>query len=284
MTDNNINYTPNGVSFVNKKTFFKKIRLQIEAQSQYWDLVWSFFVREFSVRYKQSVLGIVWAFLLPLLTIGMFIILNSSGVLNISGVNVPYIVYALIGLMTWNLFSVSFTTATTSLVNAGGMIAKINFPRSSLVLSTSAIGIVEFLIRLPLLIAVLVYYDVTVDFESVFLWFLSLIPVYLFAVGMGFFLSIVAGVVRDVIVILPIFINVLMMLTPIMYPIDEHSLLGLMNYWNPFNYLINTSRNLLLYNQPLSSEYWITAVLIAIIFITSLRFFRITQPKIAERI
>ena len=279
-----IKYTSKGPVSRSQPKYFRTTLLMVRELIESRELVWSFFVREFSAKYKQSVLGIAWAFILPILTVGMFIILNTSGVLNIPGLEVPYVAYALVGLMAWHLFSAVLTNATSSMVSAGGMIAKINFQKSSLVIASSAIGVVEFLIRLPLIIAVFVYYRIPVDFSNMVLGGLAIVPLCFLAVGIGFVFSLLAGVFRDIVIVLPVVLNALMLLTPIMYPVSKDSLLGKINLWNPVNYLVNTGRDILFHGQSVHLGYWISVIVVLIIFTGSWRFFQLAQPRIAERI
>ena len=88
-------------------------------------------------------------------------------------------------------------------------------------------------IRIPLLIGLIIYFDINLNIISFFKVFFMIIPIYLLALSLGFVLSIFAGIFRDIVISLPIAVNAIMMLSPIMYPIDNLSILGKVNTWNP---------------------------------------------------
>lgn len=115
--------------------------------SQSKELIARLSMRDFSARYKQSVLGILWTFIMPLFTVGTFVYLNYSGVFNLGETSIPYPAYALLGVTLWQLFATGVTACTGSLAGAGNLIGKINFAKESLILSSLSQTIFDFLIR-----------------------------------------------------------------------------------------------------------------------------------------
>lgn len=249
------------------------------------ELIWRLFLRDFSAKYRQSALGVLWALVMPLITVGMFIGINRAGVLKIEGVNMPYALYAVIGLSIWNIFSVGLTACTNAIVGAGSMVVKINFPKIALILAASLQGLVEFVIRALLIMLGFIWYGVHPHPEGLFLGILALIPIYLLMTGIGFVLSLVAGVLRDVINMLNMLLMGIMLLTPVVYPITGTSLLARLNLWNPFNYLINVPRDLIVNGQSglLSGFFW-SSVFAVVMFYLGWRLFYLAQTKIAERV
>ena len=102
-----------------------------EIKDNHW-LTGQLFRRDFLATYKQSFLGIFWVFLIPLVTMGTFLLLNQSGILAVGDMAVPYPVFAVIGVVLWQLFSSGLMAGTNSLVKAGSMLTKINFSKKSL--------------------------------------------------------------------------------------------------------------------------------------------------------
>lgn len=285
MDNQKIIYTPEGQRVESDSGLFLISRQMLrELASARW-LVWMLFRRDFSARYRQSALGIIWAILTPLITVGLFVGMSNSGILMIQNVNIPYPLYAIIGLTIWNLFTVGLTACAGSLVNAGAMVVKINFPKVALVLAASWQGIVEFLIRLLLIAAAFIYYGVAPSSKGLILALFCIIPLYLFMAGIGFFMSLATGVMRDIPNMLNIGLTVLMLLTPILYPITGNSWLSRANVWNPFNYLVNVPRDFILKGQTemINGFVW-ASILSAIIFYTGWKLFYLAQAKIAERI
>jgi lipopolysaccharide transport system permease protein len=278
-------YTPKGPTFNNKKGPFLVTRLMGRELFASRELIWKLFVRDFSSRYRQSVLGVLWAIIMPIITVGMFVGMHRSGILTIGDVGMPYPLYALIGLTIWNLFTVGLTTCTNSVVGAGSMISKINFPKATLIFAASGQSLVEFLIRAVLIMITFIYFEVTPHWEGLLIGFLCLIPIYLTTVGIGFVLSLVTAVIRDILNVLNLGLTGFMLLTPILYPIAGDNLLARLNVWNPFNYLVNVPRDFFVRgNTEMMYEFlWITGLSLFIFYI-GWKLFYLAQTKIAERI
>lgn len=285
MDNQKVIYTPEGKIIESDSGMFLISRQMVrELVSARW-LVWMLFCRDFSARYRQSALGVIWAILTPLITVGLFVGMSHSGILMIQNVNIPYPLYAIIGLTIWNLFTVGVIACAGSLVNAGSMVVKINFPKVALVLAASWQGIVEFLIRLLLIAAAFMYYGVAPSSKGLILGLLCVIPLYLLMTGIGFFMSLATGVMRDIPNILNIVLSAFMLLTPILYPITGNSWLARANVWNPLNYLVNVPRDFILKGQTdmINGFAW-ASILSAIVFYIGWKLFYLAQTKIAERI
>src|SRR5262249_8984844 len=160
------------------------------------ELTWRLYLRDFSARYRQSLLGYIWALIPALVTTATFTWLNRANVLPIKGTHLPYPVFVLLGMTTWQLFANGLTGATQSLVNAGTLITKINFPRETLVLAAFGQSIFEFVVRAVLIAAAFLLYRVTPAW-TVILIPLALIPLCLFTLALGFVFSLLNGVLRD---------------------------------------------------------------------------------------
>jgi len=248
-------------------------------------LVWRLFIRDFTAKYRQSLLGVLWALLTPLITVGMFVGMNRSGLLTIQDTGIPYPIYAIIGLTIWNLFTVGLVACSSSLVNAGAMVIKINFPKAALVLAASGQGIVELLIRLFLIMFAFLYYGRLPSFPGLFIGFICLIPVYLIMTGLGFILSLATGVLRDIPNILNLALTAFMLLTPILYPINGNNLLADANVWNPFNYLINVPRDFIVKGHTsFLVEFLCASIFSVVVFYLGWKLFYLAQTKIAERL
>ncbi len=283
--DIKITYTPKGPVSEDYSAPFHTTRMMWRELLSAKELIWRLFLRDFSAKYRQSALGVAWAVTTPLVTVAMFVGMNNSGILSIQDVGIPYPLYAIIGLTIWNIFTVGLTACTSSLINAGSMVVKINFPKISLVIAASGQGIVELLIRMTLVSLVLIYYGASPSLSGIITGLVCLIPVYLIMVGIGFVLSLATGVLRDIPNILNIALTAFMLLTPIMYPIPEGSLLARANVWNPFNYLVNVPRDFIIkgHTEMISGFAWAT-VLSVIVSYTGWKLFYLAQTKIAERI
>lgn len=283
--DINIIYTPKGPVVKDMRGYFVTTRLMWRELISSRELIWRLFLRDFTARHRQTVLGLVWSILMPLITVGMFIGMNRSGILTIPHIDIPYPLYAIIGISIWNLFSTGLTACSNALISAGNMVVKINFPKVALVLSASGYGIVEFIIRLVLITMAFIYFGVVPSWYGISIGFVCIIPLYLIMTGIGFIMSLIAGVLRDIANILNMAVMGIMLLTPILYPITGNSLLARINIWNPFNYLINVPRDFIVHGHTefLHEFIWTTLFSIAI-FYTGWKLFYMAQTKITERI
>jgi lipopolysaccharide transport system permease protein len=285
MNSDKIKYTSKGPDIEGTSGPFLTSRLMWRELASARELIWRLFLRDFSAKYRQSALGVVWAILMPLVMVGMFVGMNRSGILTIQDVGVPYALYAIIGLTIWSVFTVGLTACTNALITAGPMVIKINFPKIALVLAASGQGVVELLIRTVLIALAFLYFSVAPSWSGLFIGLICLIPIYLLMTGIGFVLSLAAGVLRDIVNMLNIVLMGIMLLTPIFYPITGDSLLARANVWNPFNYLVNVPRDFIVrgHTEFLTEFFWVTAFSV-IVFYTGWRLFYLAQTKIAERI
>lgn len=247
-------------------------------------LIWRMFLRDFRAKYRQSFLGIFWAVLNPLVTVGVFVFLNKSGVFNIAQMDIPYPAFALVGLTVWALFATGLTACSNSIISAGTMITKINFPKSSLVIAAMGQALVDFCVRLLLTVIVFIIFKVSPAWTVIFLPFAA-IPLFLLTLGLGFFLALLNGVFRDTANITILLTTFLLFLVPVLYPAPDSGIFAAVNRWNPLSHLITTCRELVFIGEISDPAGFIYSCLFSIvIFLFFWRFFHIVEPKIAERV
>ena len=260
------------------------LREMIDEQVASRELTWRLFVRDLSAKYKQSVLGFLWAFLSPIATVAVFVLLNQSGVLDIGQTSIPYPAYALLGITIWQLFATGLTLGAGSIVAGGSIVVKINFPKECLVIAAVGQSLFEFLIQLVLLVAVFVWYQLVLPWQMIFLPFV-LLPLLALTLGLGLLLSLLDVVIRDVEKSLGILTTLLLLLTPVMYPVPSQGLLAQISHWNPLVPLIVGPRDLVITGQfPLSVSY-ISASLCSFAFLmVAWWLFHLAEKRIAERV
>ena len=247
-------------------------------------LIYQLFKRDFSAMYKQSLVGIFWAFILPVISVGTFIILRRSGVFETGDINVPYPIYAILGMAFWNLFSTGLIAGANSLVKAGEMVIKINFSKKSLVIASIAQSFVAFLIQFILAIILFIVYQI-IPAKSIIFIPLAIIPLVLLTFGLGFLFALLNSLIRDIGNILPILMTFLMFLTPILYSKPSHGLLSRFSDFNPLYYLVALPRDIMLTGSLTNLKgFIISGILSAAIFIICLLAFHLTETRITERI
>jgi len=172
--------------------------------------------RDLKVRYKQTLLGASWAILQPFLTMVVFSIFFGN-LANVPSDGVPYPIFSYTALIPWTLFSKALQDASRSLVASSHMITKVYFPRMILPLASVLAGVVDFLIAFVVLIGMMVVYGI-VPTSNIWALPLFLLLALITAVGVGFWLSALNVLYRDINYVLPFLTQFWMFLTPIAYP------------------------------------------------------------------
>jgi len=184
----------------------------------YRELMFFFAWRDISVRYKQTVLGVLWALIQPACTMVIFaVFFGKFGKMPSDGVPYPVFVYA--GLLPWTLFSSGLSRAADSVVGNGGLIKKVYFPRLIIPLAASMGALVDFFVSAFLLAGLMVWFRVGVD-ATVLLLPIFVAMTFFAALGIGFFFSAVNALYRDVRYLLPFVLQMGMFVTPVIYPVS----------------------------------------------------------------
>ena len=173
--------------------------------------------RDVSVRYKQSVLGILWALLTPLITVGIFTLIFGR-VAKIPSDGIPYPVFCYAGLLPWLFFSQSVQRATVSMVAERNLLTKVYFPRLIVPVSSTLAPLVDLVIASSLLAAMMAWYGVIPTPRALILVPLCMAWAWLVAIGVGTLLSALNVYFRDVGQMIPFLIQVWMYASPVVYP------------------------------------------------------------------
>lgn len=186
------------------------------------ELLYIFAWRDIKVRYKQTVLGVLWVVLQPLIMTFIFTIFFGR-MAQISSGELPYSLFVLSGLVFWTFFSGSLTHASNCMVENENIVKKVYFPKVILPLSSVLTGLVDLIINLFLLFifAAVIGYLPRLSAVVIFPFAISVATVTAF--GLGLFLSAVNVKYRDVRYILPFFIQLLLFVTPVIYPLTNVS-------------------------------------------------------------
>ncbi|MEI8132531.1 MAG: ABC transporter permease [Leptolinea sp.] len=182
----------------------------------YRELVYFITWRNLKVRYKQTALGAAWAIIQPFLTMVVFSIFFGN-LAKVPSDGVPYPIFSYTALLPWTLFAKALTDASHSLVQSSHMITKVYFPRLILPLASILAGLVDFALAFLVLFAMMLYYGI---YPTVVIWTLPLFVLLamITALGVGFWLSAMNVLYRDIGYVLPFLTQFWMTLTPIAYP------------------------------------------------------------------
>lgn len=240
--------------------------------------------RDFKVKYKRSVLGILWSLLYPLLTMFILAIIFTN-FFGMSKAGINYKVYLLIGLVYFNYFSEASNLAMSSVVGNFGLINKVYIPKYIFPLSKCLFVGINFLLSLiPLYMIVLFTGSGTERCKLTPLHLLlpySFLCLFMFTLGMGLILSAVSVFLRDMFYIYGIMITLWMYLTPILY--DP----SMLNPWvqqilklNPMYHFINFARMIILYSTMPSMESFLASAASGLItLLIGVLVFKKTQDK-----
>lgn len=171
---------------------------------------------ELQARYKQTIMGVLWALISPLIMMVVFTIVFSR-LANVPSYNIPYPIFAFAGLVPWTLFSKGLSASAVSIVSSGAIISKVYLPRVLIPLSKVFTGFVDFLLALLVLILMMLIYGYLPGFRALSVAYFSLLAL-LAAFGMGLWLSAFHVRFRDVGHLVPFMLQALLYLSPVAYP------------------------------------------------------------------
>ncbi len=169
--------------------------------------------RDIILRYKQTVMGVLWSLIRPFFTMVVFTIIFSK-VAKLPSGDLPYPVLVMSGLIAWQLFATALSGVGESLVANANLLSKVYFPRIIAPLSSLVIALADFAIALVLMIAILLFYGVYPGWQILFLplfIILALLP----ALGIGLFLATLNVKYRDFRFIIPFMIQLGFFISPV---------------------------------------------------------------------
>jgi lipopolysaccharide transport system permease protein len=212
---------------------------------QYKELLYFFTWRDLKVRYKQTALGAAWAIFQPFMTMVVFTVFFGN-LAKMPSDGVPYPIFVYTGLLFWQFFSSALSDTSMCLIANQSIITKVYFPRLILPISSVLTKLVDFGIAAIILVGMMLYYGYHPNIIGVVLIPILLIITFMAAVGAGLFLAAINVKYRDVRYILPFFIQMLMFLTPVIYPASIAGKYSWILAINPMTGVIQNARAALL--------------------------------------
>lgn len=189
--------------------------------SEVWrfrELFYTFAWRDIKLRYKQTALGIAWVLFQPLISTVIFTVFFGNFA-NIPSQGLPYPVFVLLGLVFWGFFSTSLSHAANCFIDNEQLVKKVYFPREILPLSTLVTASIDFLISFIMLLCFLLYFQIVPNLFFIVIVLFSTVITMLTSAGLGLLLSSINIKYRDVRYILPFFLQLLIFITPVIYPV-----------------------------------------------------------------
>lgn len=248
------------------------------------ELAWRLMVRDLSAQYRQSLLGVLWAFLPPIMLAAGFTLAGDAKVLNVAATELPYPAYVMLSMMLWQTFVESLNGPVQAVANARQMLTRINFPREAVVLAKLGEVFVNFGVKLVLIVAVFVWYDVPLT-RAAWLAPAALVSLVVLGTFFGLLLAPVGALYQDVANGLTAFTSLWLFLTPVVYPVPSVGTFAAIVRANPVTPLLVTTRELAT-TGVVSDPYRFLAVSAAAVVGLLLTWvvFRLAMPFVIERV
>ncbi|WPR71622.1 ABC transporter permease [Flavobacterium sp. NG2] len=239
--------------------------------------------RDIKSQHRQSILGIFWVLVPVVMNAMIWIFLQGTGVINLSETGIPYPVFVLIGTTIWSIFGECLNMPMTTVNSNRSILTKINFEKEALI----SLGFIKLFfnltIKLSLILFFLIYFRILPS-QTILLFVPFLIVMILLFTSIGVLLMPLGVLYNDISKLIPIGLQLLMYVSPVLYAVPKSGLMQKVMYLNPLTYLLIDIRNSLT-GMPIANwMFW--GVLVLVTFFLSLIamvVYRVSIPIITER-
>jgi len=246
------------------------------------ELFYFFIWRDIKIRYKQTVLGALWAIIQPFFTMVVFTIFFGNFA-KVPSEGIPYPVFSYSALVPWTFFSGALGSSGNSLIGNSNLLTKVYFPRFAIPASAALSGILDFFIASILLFGIMIYFHIPLSLDLLF-WPVLVIPLIFLALGLGMIFSSLNVKYRDIKYTIPFLIQLGLFVTPVIYPIsilpDKYKLFVALN---PMTGIIEAFRSTVIPNKQI--DFWLllySVIVSLLIFLFGLMYFRKTEKEFAD--
>ena len=260
-------------------------RLDIAELWHYRELLWTLVWRDVSVRYKQTFLGIAWALLVPAFTALIYVIIFGKFA-NFPAGSTPYPTLVIAGVLPMQYFASSLTQSSMSLLANLPLVTKVYFPRTLLPLTGVTVPLVDLVVGLPVLLALMWKYGTWPDGWKVVTAPLFMLLAVVTVLGIGLLLSAVNVRYRDVRYMIPVFLQVLPLLSGVMFAVDQipEKWQWILSF-NPMTSVIAGWRWAMLdASAPDPGQVAVGVSVALALFVVGLAVFRSSEPRFADTI
>jgi len=247
------------------------------------DLAWRLAVRDISAQYRQTYLGFLWAFLLPLANTATWVFLSKSGIIAVGETALPYPVYVLTGTMLWAILLDAMLMPLGQTAAARAMLTRLNFPREAILMSGLYQTLFNASIKVVLMIGALLLAGIHPGWHLL-LFPLGLLSLILVGSAIGVLLTPLGMLYGDVGRAIPLAMQFLMYLTPVVYPLPKEGVAASLIMINPMTPIILTTRDWLTGFTPQFPIYFAAVTIAAcLLLLVGMIIYRLAMPIIIER-
>ncbi|WP_373032465.1 ABC transporter permease [Sulfurovum sp.] len=261
-----------------------------KAERHYWMDLWRyrelFYIlawRDIAVQYKQTIMGVLWAVLRPLLTMIIFVVVFGK-IAKLPSEGVPYPVFVFAAMLPWTFFATAFASAGNSLIGNANLISKVYFPRLIIPAASIIVAVVDFLISFTILIVLMFWYNY---FPT---WHMLTLPLFLLlgffaAFGSGLFIASLNVKYRDFKFIIPFVVQLGLYISPVAFSTtlvpEKYQLLY---YLNPMVAVIDGFRWAISGGQTAfnMTEVIVSVVIVSLLCLFGAIYFRKTEKTFAD--
>ena len=256
--------------------------INLRELKQYRDLIFFLVARNIKIKYKQTVLGGLWAIIQPFFMMVVFTLFFGK-LAKIPSDGIPYPIFNYTAMIAWTYFSQAVSQSGNSIVGEGNLISKVYFPRIIIPLTPVLSGLLDFSIAFIVLLGMMFYFHITPPI-TVFLLPILIVLMILIACGMGMVLAALNAKYRDIRYTIPFLIQFWMFATPIVYPASLVPEKYRMIYaLNPMTGVIEGFRSALLGTVDFPSEMVLLSFIISLVlFLAGLTYFKQVERHFAD--
>lgn len=248
------------------------------------ELTWRLMIRDISAQYRQSFLGIAWAFLPPIVMATGFTLAKDANVISVGATDLPYPAYVMFSTALWQTFVEALNGPVQAVTAAKPMLARVNFPREALILAKLGEVFFNFAIKLILIVALFIWFGVSVSWTAI-LAIVALIHLVLLGTFIGVLLAPLGVLYQDISKGLTMITGFWLFVTPVVYPVPSSGTFGFLVKLNPVTPLLVTARELAttgVVSDPY--RFWVVSVITLVGLVFTWIGFRLAMPFVVERV
>lgn len=241
-------------------------------------------IRDIKALYRQSYLGILWAFITPVLTALVWIMLRQSGAVTLTDTLIPYPVFVFTGTLLWSILVESINSPMQSTTASKSILTKINFPKEALIVSGIYKMLFNSMVKLLLLLLFILFYGMDLQWQML-LFPLSIFGVVIVGTTLGLLITPMGLLYKDIGKIITFGMQFIMYITPVVYVIPKIGIMKSIMEFNILTPLILVPRDLLtgVFPEYLGYYFLVLGLSVPILFL-GLVFYRLAIPIVVERV